>query len=223
MIRFRFNTHTALATLTVTAAVCIVSVGLLSKPEPVQAFPAYKDKEGVNCAYCHTSPAGGKRSYRGKFYKKNGLSFAGFDDKAEADAAGVPLGAEADAKPKSLTPPVAGTTPAASPTPVASPAPVASPVAAPTVAELRVKAIATETALKKTPTVASAKKAHSASLAALARAVMGDAAIPPAKKYPESLRLLRKAATLDPANKGVVSDIKQIEAVYKQMGKPVPK
>jgi hypothetical protein len=223
MAYFRFDTRSAIAALTVTATVCVASVALVGKPDPVQAFPAYTDKEGVKCGYCHTNAAGGgKRNYRGKFYKKNALAFANFDDKAEAAAAGEPIGAEADAKPKSLTVPAsAGTTePAPTPAPVATPAP--APEESPVVG-LRKKAAATQAALAKSPKSAPAKKAHSASLTALARGIMNDAAIPPAKKYPEALTLLRQAVKLDPANKNASADVKRIEDVYKQMGRPVPK
>jgi len=52
---------------------------------------------------------------------------------------------------------------------------------------------------------------------------MSDTTIPPAKRYPEALKLLRQAVQLDPANKKAASDKKMIEDVYKQMGKPLPK
>ncbi|MBC7805004.1 MAG: hypothetical protein H7145_02520 [Akkermansiaceae bacterium] len=225
MFHFRFDARFAITALTATATVCVASVALVGKPEPVQAFPAFTDKEGVKCAYCHVNAGGGgKRNYRGKFYKKNALSFANFDDKAEATAAGEPIGAEADAKPKSLT--VAAGAPAATPEPaVATPAPATpSPQAtvSPVVA-LRKKVAATQLTLKKSPTNPAAKKAHSASLTALGRGVMDDPAIPPVKKYPEALNLFRQAVKLDATNKNAAGDIKRIETVYKQMGKPIPK
>lgn len=223
MAYFRFDTRSAIAALTVTATVCIASVALVGKPEPVQAFPAFTDKEGVKCGYCHVKlEGGGKRNYRGRFYKKNALSFANFDDKAEATAAGEPIGAEADAKPKSLTVPAttAPAEPVATPAPAATPAPEApvSPVVA-----LRKKVATTQAALTKSPKSVPAKKAHSASLTALARGIMNDPAIPPAKKYPEALKLLRQAVKLDATNKNAAADIKRIESVYKQMGRPIPK
>ncbi|MBC8137035.1 MAG: hypothetical protein H8F28_14235 [Fibrella sp.] len=225
MFHFRFDTRFAITALTVTATVCVASVALVGKPAPVQAFPAYTEKEGVKCGYCHVSVAGGgKRNYRGKFYKKNMLTFANFNDKAEADAAGEPLGAEADAKPKSLT--VAGPVPGATPEPIpgnATPAPPAPVATASPVVALRKKVATTQVALNKSPKSPVAKKAHSASLTALARGVMNDPAIPPVKKYPEALTLLRQAVKLDATNKNAAGDIKRIEAVYKQMGKPIPK
>ena len=221
MWNHRFNTCSALAALTITAVVCVTSVALVGKPTPVQAIPAYAAKEGVKCGYCHVNSAGGgKRNYRGKFYKKNELSFANFDDEAEAKAAGEPLGADADVKPKSLTPPTATTTPET----VALPSPVASPVAKVfTVAEFRKKAAATEMAWKKSPKSLVAKQTYSAALTGLAHAIMNDSVILPAKKYPEALKLSRQAAKLDPANKEASADVKRIEGVYKQMGRSIPK
>lgn len=220
------STRSVAAFLTATALASVVSVAFVGKPQPVQAFPAFKDKEGVSCGYCHTSAAGGgKRNYRGKFYKKNNLTFAGFDDAAEAKAAGEEIGLDADQKPKSLTPPAGATTPVEAAPVEATPAPVPTPAPAPkpSVADLKKKAAVTAAALKKSPKSAAAKKAHSASLSAVAKAVMGDTTIPPAKRYPEALTLLRQAVTLDPTNKAAATDKKMIEDVYKQMGRPLPK
>ncbi len=222
MFHFRFDTRSAITALTIAATVCVASVALVGKPEPVQAFPAYTEKEGVKCAYCHVNAGGGgKRNYRGRFYKKNALSFAKFDDKAEAEAAGESVAAEADAKPKSLTL-VAGTPSATPAPPEATPAPESRGAVSPVVA-LRKNVATTAAVLKKSPKSPVAKKAHSASLTALARGVMNDPAIPPTKKYPEALTLLRQAVKLDPANKNAAGDIKRIESVYKQMGLAIPK
>ncbi len=226
MPKFRFDTRSALGGLTAVAAVCVAAVALVGKPQSAQAFPAYSKKEEVKCGYCHLNAAGGgTRNYRGKYYKRNSLSFASFDDVAEAKTAGVEVAPLADAKPRSLTPP-AGVTPAvvtppvaASPSPVASPAPEAKKT---TVAELRKKSNAATLALKKTPNSAAAKKSYSASLTALARAIMDDATIPPAKKYPEALRLSRRAVKFDPSNQEAATDVKRISDVYEQMGKPIP-
>lgn len=68
------------------------------------AKPEFKDKEGVKCTYCHSGQQP-KRNYRGDFYKRNGFSFKGFDDAAEAKKAGVEIGPLAELKPASLTPP----------------------------------------------------------------------------------------------------------------------
>ncbi len=210
----RFDSRVGLSVLTGAAVVSIASVGFFGKPESASAFPKFSSDEGVKCAYCHVNAnGGGRRNYRGKFYKKSGLSFAGFDDRAEAAAAGESVAAEADAKPKSLTLPAGSIAPAPTQTPKS---------ATPTVADYRAKANLTALALKKSPTE-EAKKAHSASLTLLARAIMNDAAILPAKKYPEALSLSRQAVVLDKANKMAAMDVATIVGVYKQMNKPVPK
>lgn len=69
-----------------------------------QAKPPFAAKEGKNCIYCHESARGGKRNYRGLYYRQHNLTFEGFDDKAEAERAGVPIGPEPEPKPRSLTP-----------------------------------------------------------------------------------------------------------------------
>ena len=76
---------------------------LLILPHAAHAHKAYADAEGLHCGYCHVNPAGkGPRNYRGAFYAKQMHSFAGFNDAAEAKAAGVEIGPEADSKPASL-------------------------------------------------------------------------------------------------------------------------
>jgi hypothetical protein len=84
------------------------------------AKPPFAEKEGVSCKYCHSQPP--MRNYRGNFYHDNNLSFAGFDDAAEAKKAGVEVGPEASSKPKSWTAPEAPAEPA-KPTAPAKPAP----------------------------------------------------------------------------------------------------
>ena len=74
------------------------------------AKPPFAEKEGVSCKYCHTQAP--MRNYRGNFYHDNNLSFAGFDDAAEAKKAGVEVGPEASSKPKSWTAPEAPAEPA---------------------------------------------------------------------------------------------------------------
>ena len=63
-----------------------------------QATQAFAKKEGKMCIYCHTAPP--MRNFRGIYYKKNGKSFADFDNVYEAKAAGVkPDAMGADAAP----------------------------------------------------------------------------------------------------------------------------
>jgi len=220
--QFRFiSTRIIVTALTASATAAVAGVAFVSRPTPVQAFPAYAQKEAVHCAYCHNNPqGGGARNYRGKFYKKNSNSFAGFDDEAEAKAAGVPVAPEADPKPKSWTAPAAAP---AAPTAPAAPAPAPAAPAKPSIDDLKKAVGETSAALKKAPKDPAAKKAHSASLTALAKGVMDNGDMPPAKRYPEALSLLRKAVALDPTNKEAASTKKMIEDVYKQMGKPLPK
>jgi formylglycine-generating enzyme required for sulfatase activity len=76
---------------------------LIGIAHPAAARPQYAMAEGVPCAYCHVSAAGGgPRIYRGVYYGSHGHSFVGFDDAAEAKAAGVPIGPAADHTPASL-------------------------------------------------------------------------------------------------------------------------
>ncbi len=100
---------------------------LLALPHAAHAHKKYAIAEGVSCAYCHVSAVGGgKRNYRGDFYQKQMHSFANFDDAAEAKAAGVEVGPEADKKPASL---VAGKS--VLPPPTGQPVPESTPTPAP--------------------------------------------------------------------------------------------
>ena len=91
----------------------------------VNAHPRFAKAEGVSCAYCHVNPkGGGKRNYRGDFYEK-ALSFAKFDDEAEAKKAGVELGPEADKKPASFVKGASVLPPVPPPAPKPTPAPPA--------------------------------------------------------------------------------------------------
>ena len=202
-----------ISALTVTGMLAVSAVAFLAQPEPAAAFPKFANQEGVKCAYCHVrATGGGKRNYRGSFYDKNNNSFAGFDDKAEAEKAGEPIAPDADSVPKSLK--------EAMGEPVTPP--VATATKDPTVASYRAKANATALALKQSPTAAN-KKAHAASLTALAYAILHDKDIAPEKQYPEALKISRQALAMDKTNKDAAANIKQIVAAYKKMGKPVPK
>lgn len=176
------------------------------------AKPPFAQKEGVKCTYCHTTPP--QRNYRGNFYHDNGLSFAGFDDAAEAKKAGVEIGPDADAKPKSWTPPQK-----AEPE---KPAATTKP-AGPSVADLKKKADAAAAVCKKNPKDAKAKTSCGAALAALGHAQMLDTSVPPVKRYPMALATLRAAVKCDPKNAAAAADIKAIEDAYRSMGKPIPK
>ncbi len=62
------------------------------------AFPKFAKKENVSCGYCHVSDAGGgKRNFRGIYYKAHKLSFTEFDETFESKSAGVPMNSMGDA------------------------------------------------------------------------------------------------------------------------------
>jgi hypothetical protein len=194
----------------------------LTSAQPAQAFPPFKDKEKKPCTFCHLKPEGGARNYRGLYYKAHNLTFTEFDDAAEAKKAGVEVAADPDptVKPTSWTAPKT----VEAPKPEEKPVPADQPLEAKmTVAQAKVKVAATEKALKLKPKDPAAKKAHAASLADLGHSTMLDQSIPPRVRYPEALKHLRKAKTLDPKNKLALDDIKLIEEAYKSMGRPVPK
>ena len=57
-------------------AAVILLAGLVVAPRPASALPAYAQKEGKACGYCHINPAGGgARNAKGKQYQANGHSF----------------------------------------------------------------------------------------------------------------------------------------------------
>ena len=57
-------------------AASVLLAGLVATPRSATALPAYAQKEGKACAYCHVNPAGGgERNAKGKQYEANGHSF----------------------------------------------------------------------------------------------------------------------------------------------------
>jgi len=49
---------------------------LVTAPRSATALPAYSQKEGKACGYCHVNPAGGgERNAKGKQYEANGHKF----------------------------------------------------------------------------------------------------------------------------------------------------
>jgi hypothetical protein len=57
-------------------AAAVLFAGLVVTPRSATALPAYAQKEGKACGYCHANPAGGgERNARGKQYEANGHSF----------------------------------------------------------------------------------------------------------------------------------------------------
>lgn len=191
-----------------TGALLALTVGV------AHAKPPFAMKEGKNCNYCH-APAPPKLGYRGLYYKTHNLTFAEFDDAAEAKKAGAEIGPDPEPKPKSWTAPKAGEAPKPTEAPKAPEAPKG-----PSVAELKKKAAAAAAAFKKNPKT---KLAYAQAVAELGHGMMLDTSVPPVKRYPEALRTLRQAKSLDPKNKLANEDIKQIEDAYKTMGRPIPK
>lgn len=202
----------------VAATVLGVAALLFSGGQKSEAFPPFVQKEGKPCAYCHVKAAGGgARNYRGQYYKANGLTFANFDDAAEAKKAGVEVGPEPTPPPKSQTTAKPAETPAEKKETLAEAKPSS------TVQDAAAKARLAEGEYKKAPKNAAKKTAYAATLASLGHAIMLDDTLPPNQRYPGALVQLRRALALDPKNKVALADIKQIEAVYKSMGRPVPK
>jgi tetratricopeptide (TPR) repeat protein len=197
--------HPALMVVAPIAALAL-SIGT---PQPTQAFPPFKDKEGKACIYCHNKPTGGARNYRGMYYKAHNLTFAEFDDAAEAKKAGVAVAEDPspNVKPKTWTAPKAGTNPEEKKM---------------TTAEARKKAADAEKAYNAKKTDAALKKAYATALSNLGHTIMLDESITPSNRYPEALKQLRAALKLDPTNKQAKEDVKQIEDAYKSMGRPIP-
>jgi hypothetical protein len=61
---------------TLTAAILLAGTMLALAPRHAEALPAYAQKEGKACGYCHVNPAGGgERNAKGKQYEANGHKF----------------------------------------------------------------------------------------------------------------------------------------------------
>ena len=98
-----------------------------------------------------------------------------------------------------------------------SPAP---PPSAPAPTDARLAAL--QEAYDKSPSNGAARQALVDALVAKANADMADQEMPPREKYPAALGLYRRAAKIDPSNATARAGIDQIEAIYKQMGRPIP-
>ena len=70
--------------LALTATVLLAAVGTFK----AEAKPEFAAKEKKKCEYCHLGK-GGKRGFRGLYYRQHALSFKGFDEKKESTKAGV--------------------------------------------------------------------------------------------------------------------------------------
>ena len=188
------------------AALMIAS--LLGKAE---AYPPFKAKEGVaDCNYCHIEGADKKqRNYRGVFYKAHSLSFAGFDDDAEAKKAGVAIAPFAEPKAKSITPP--------SGAPAGAPPKPAGESAATKKAKLLLGAA--EAKLKNKPKDANCIKGAADAHTAYGQALISDAGLLPKDKYPRALVEFTAALKLNPKDKVAAKNKKDIEDVYASMKK----
>jgi len=57
-------------------AAAVLFTALVTAPRSATALPAYSQKEGKACGYCHVNPAGGgERNAKGKQYEANGHKF----------------------------------------------------------------------------------------------------------------------------------------------------
>lgn len=78
-------------------------------------------------------------------------------------------------------------------------------------------------AYKKSPKKADTKKKYVDATNALAFQVMNSSALGPREKYPRSLQLYRETLSVDPKNADATKWKNQLEAIYKSMGRPIPK
>lgn len=72
------------------------------------------------------------------------------------------------------------------------------------------------------PPVSAEKQKEAEKMAKDAEKVMLDPKLPPKEKYPQSLKMFRKALEVDPNNKLAKDSVKLIEDIYASMGRPVP-
>lgn len=79
-----------------------------------------------------------------------------------------------------------------------------------------------KTAYQKNPASKEAKEAYVISTVRLGTATMVSPALESKVKYPGALRLYREALKVDPTNEEAVKNKDQIEAIYKQLGRPIP-
>ena len=83
--------------------------------------------------------------------------------------------------------------------------------------------VAAKAAFTKKPKDAKLKKAYVDATVKFGTATMTSNALPPRSKYPGALKLYREALKVDPKNDEAKNNAAMIEAIYKQMGRPVPK
>lgn len=89
--------------------------------------------------------------------------------------------------------------------------------------EAQKKQAAAKSAFLRNTRDAKAKKAYILATNSLAKTTMDSPALTSKEKYPSALRLYREVLKADPKNSEATGWIKQIEAIYRSLGKPIPK
>lgn len=79
-----------------------------------------------------------------------------------------------------------------------------------------------EKAYEKNPNDQETKKKLVQATYDLGRKIEYDDSLPPFVKYPQALKLFRRALELDPAHKEAIAEKEQIETIYRSMNKPIP-
>jgi thioredoxin-like negative regulator of GroEL len=79
-----------------------------------------------------------------------------------------------------------------------------------------------ETSTQANPKSVELQKAMAETLTAKGDSIMYDDSLPPRSKYPDALRLYRRALTYDKSNETAKKSADTIEAIYKSMGRPIP-
>ena len=83
-------------------------------------------------------------------------------------------------------------------------------------------ATAAEAKMKKSPKDAGAKKAYVEAAYKFGHAAEYGDKLPPTVRYRAALAMYRKALAVDPKHQPSLAEKQQIEAIYKNMGMPVP-
>lgn len=84
------------------------------------------------------------------------------------------------------------------------------------------KLAALEAKLKKSPKDAKLKAQVAEASYQVGHAMMLNPELPPRVKYPGALRHFRRTLALNPKHKQAAAEKKQIEDIYRQMGRPIP-
>jgi len=140
-------------------------------------------------------------------------------EQSNSPMAQAPAGSDATANTAAPAPGAAGNTAPPMPTDgsgPSSPEPAQGSAApAKSVSDLEAK-------LARSPNDPKVKSALAVAYAQQGEAIMMDASLPPRQKYPNALRLFRKALALNPKQPGAAEGREAIETIYKQMGMPIP-